>query len=67
MPKRKDEICLYVMDEKFVDWEISREDANSVTPNDQSWNARRASARSENRLTHNCGMVNDIVYAHMKV
>ena len=34
IPKQKDEICLNVMDEKFVDWEISREGVNSATLND---------------------------------
>jgi hypothetical protein len=34
MPKQKDETCLYVMDKKFVDWEISREKMNSLAPND---------------------------------
>ena len=33
-PKQKDEICLNVMDEKFADWEISREGVNSATLND---------------------------------
>jgi hypothetical protein len=34
MPKQKDEIRLYVMDKKFVDWEISREKTNSLALND---------------------------------
>jgi hypothetical protein len=34
MPKQKDEIRLYVMDKKIVDWAISREGMNSATLND---------------------------------